>query len=167
VTWRISGTNTQETLEAMLIPIAGTEETDISKWLNMIIDLFSGPSPLRVSNPKSFGPAVPKGWDGLCLALSMAKASSTGHCLTQSMSKVLCEIVADCCLCSWSLQHTTKPVENSHLNIEPNIVFCSQLVSKLGFAWHNIISFLKLTFFPYITHLQWDITHKLYAVFTS
>jgi hypothetical protein len=44
----------------MLIPIAGTEETDISKWLNMIIDLFSGPSPLRVSN-KSFGPRFLRG----------------------------------------------------------------------------------------------------------
>ena len=152
VTWRIPGTNAEETLEAMLIPVTGAEESDISKWLNMIIDSFNDLSPPRESNPKSFGPAVPEGWDGLHLTRSMTKASSNA--------------AANRRLHSWSMQYATKPVENSHLNIKPDIVFCSQPDPKSGFAWHNVISFLELTSSPYSVHLQHDITWKVYAVFT-
>ncbi|KAF9233081.1 hypothetical protein BU15DRAFT_80484 [Melanogaster broomeanus] len=145
VTWSIPGMDAQETLEAMLIPIAGAEETDISKWLNMIIDSFSDLRPLAESNSKFFGPAVPEGWDGLCLTWSMTKASVSNL-----------KAVANCRLCSWSSQYATKPVENSHLNIKPDIMFCSQPDVKSGFAWQNVISFLELT-----------ASHKVYAVFTS
>ena len=153
VTQRISGTNAEETLEAMLISITGVEESDISKWLNMIINLFNDLSPPRESNPKSFGPAVPEGWDGLRLTRSTTKASS--------------DAAVNRRLHSWSTQYATKPVENSHLNIKPDVVFCSQPDPKSGFAWRNVISFLELTSSPYSMCLQHDITQKVYTVFTS
>ncbi|KAI6034655.1 hypothetical protein BKA83DRAFT_4487640 [Pisolithus microcarpus] len=40
----IPNTDLQETVEGMLIPIAGSEETDIAAWLNQIISLFTPPA---------------------------------------------------------------------------------------------------------------------------
>ena len=44
VTRDIPGTDLQETVEGTLIPIAGSEETDVATWLNRIVSLFTPPA---------------------------------------------------------------------------------------------------------------------------
>lgn len=67
----------------------------------------------------------------------------------------------------WSSQYATKPIENSQLSVKPDIVFCGQLDSHTGFAWHNVISFLELTSSVYSAQLRRNIIRKAYAVFMS
>ena len=53
------------------------------------------------------------------------------------------------------------------MSIKPDIVLCGQLDQDIGFAWHNVISFLELTSTTYSAQLRRDITRKAYAVFMS
>ncbi|KAI6018505.1 hypothetical protein BKA83DRAFT_4496014 [Pisolithus microcarpus] len=67
----------------------------------------------------------------------------------------------------WSSQYAAKLVENSHMSVKPDIILCGQLNQYTGFTWCNMILFLELTSLTHSTQLQWDITHKVYAVFMS
>ncbi|KAI6025140.1 hypothetical protein BKA83DRAFT_4491897 [Pisolithus microcarpus] len=142
VAWAVPGTNTEEFIDAMLFPVASNEETMVANWLNSIIDSFSPPSAVSGND------SSPAGW----------------RPLTQSMQ---CELAARCHLHSWSAEYATKPVENSHIAVKPDIVFCSQPDLNSGFAWSHVISFLELTSVQYTKHLECNITHKAYAMFTA
>ncbi|KAI6096000.1 hypothetical protein F5141DRAFT_1067925 [Pisolithus sp. B1] len=64
-------------------------------------------------------------------------------------------------------EYAAKPVEHSHIAVKPDIIFCGQPDINSGFAWSHVISFLELTSTQYTKHLECNITHKVYAVFTT
>lgn len=140
VTRNVPDTDLQETVEGTVIPIAGSEETDVATWLNWIISSFTPPA-LQSNSSRS------------CL--------EGGSRLTRSTSK------AHSHLRLWSSQYAAKPVENSHMSVKPDIVLCGQLDGPAGFAWHKVISFLELTSSAFGAQLRRDITRKAYAVFMS
>ncbi|KIK27345.1 hypothetical protein PISMIDRAFT_8186 [Pisolithus microcarpus 441] len=140
VTHSIPDTDLQETVEGTLIPITGSEETDIAAWLNQIISSFTPPAAESNSSQSRL-----EGW--------------TGPRLTRSVSKVAdSKVINHSHL--WSSQYAATPVENSHVSVKPDIVLCGQLDQHTGFAWHNIISFLELTSSAHSAQLQRNITHK-------
>ncbi|KAI6036762.1 hypothetical protein BKA83DRAFT_4120447 [Pisolithus microcarpus] len=64
-------------------------------------------------------------------------------------------------------EYAVKPVENSHIAVKPDIIFCGQPDLNSDFAWSHIISFLELTSAQYAKCLECNITHKAYAMFTT
>lgn len=142
VTRTIPNTSVQETVEATVLPLVGSEEASVAAWLNKIIASF--PALLDPSESR------PEGWEGPRLTRSMAKETKTTHPLRV-----------------WTSQYAAKPVENQHLSVKPDVVFCGQLDPQTGFEWRNAISFLELTSSPYSAQLQRNIIRKAYAVFMS
>ena len=105
VTRNVPDMDLQETVEGTVIPIAGSEETDVATWLNRIISLFT-PSALQINSSRSYLEGGPR--------------------LTWSASK------AHNHLRRWSSQYAAKPVENSHMSVKPDIVLCGQLDEQLA-----------------------------------
>ncbi|KAG6372402.1 hypothetical protein JVT61DRAFT_7875 [Boletus reticuloceps] len=149
ITRKIPHTELEETIEATVIPIAGSKENSIAIWLNKIISAFTHlPSPHSQSH-------------------SQSRPELEEPRLTRSMSKTIDTPSTQNNLHLWSSQYATKPVENSPMSFKPDIVFCGQLDPHTGFVWRNVISFFELTSSNHSTQLRRDITRKVYAVFMS